>query len=202
MLGSPNISSYYGLTNVVPQGMATNQTYQTLEDLVRAKTMNFDMTDSYLIECLNQNVSNIYSKLKDRKRYRQTARLSLMGSSNPYTVDLTILNPFPSKINNLVYLGYDRTNGIELNPVDAVQAEQLSTTNGNSVYYVPSGDSILVWLGSNLTVVQRSSVYMLYERQPDISVDTTNDSSKYPDIPEEYIDELARMTMKDEFRWQ
>ena len=115
-------------------------------------------------------VANILNGLSSRFYGTKIQTLTITGSANPYTVDLTSISPFPMKIIRVTHVTGAGVRSYA-SPLDAVEAETqialLSTVNSSGLYYVDMGDSLELRVGSLFTVtIATDKIHLFYLRQP------------------------------------
>ena len=113
-------------------------------------------------------------------------------SWNPYTVDLSSLNPFPHEIIAVIY---DTNTPVNMLSQDEIEnAGQLTSVNANSVFGSWDGVSLQLFFGDNVTVTTSGSITLVYIRQPNTAIATVaNASSKYLDVLDEDMEEVVNI---------
>ena len=173
--------------------LSKNFRYQQIEDDVRLATGGIAddfltpqmMLDEISLSCLK--VGNMLAGISGRFYGQKDATLTITGSANPYTVDLSGENPFPIRISRVVHV---TTGGVRTfaSPLDSVEAQTqllMNTVNSSGLFYVDMGDSLEIWAGSGFTITTASDkIHIYFYRQPNVNSVTR---SSYVDVLDVFV---------------
>jgi hypothetical protein len=163
-------------------------TYGKIEDAARAKTgsmLEASLSPTLALDIISMAVQKIAKRLNGASYpfYLTTnAVLTVAGSANPYTVDLSSVAPFMDKIVRVVHktTGGTRTLVSRKTPEEAEQAQNLSSSYSTSVFYVDEGDQLVLYKLSSFTITTATdTIELKYYRQPKIG--TTSSASVVSD---------------------
>lgn len=158
--------------------LCKNTTYGQIEDIVRLRTNTIgDMQISQTLmikeicfavqkwaKVLNGAAAHFYQKT--------VSTLVITGSGNPYSIDLSGLNPFLDKVIRVVHktAGGTRTLVNLLQPSKVEKITSLTTLYASSVFGVYEGDSIKLYAGSSFTITTATdTIELQFYRQPIVS---------------------------------
>lgn len=122
--------------------------------------------------------------------------VSITGSANPFTIDLSSLTPFITKIEKVVHINSTNTRTLvkRLDDEVAENFKALSEFHGGSLFYVWEGDSIKFFKGSSFTLdTTNDRILILFRRLPITSSVLTH----YLDIPDAYVSEVIEEAEKE-----
>ena len=177
----------------IGDALAKNSTYQNIIDLAKIKggaLLDAFPTDSLLIKQISlacQKWAKILIGVEHPFYVKPEVSISITGSANPYSVNLTGQNPFPEKVLNVVHktTGGTRTLVNLVSPIEAENFLALTNTNATSIVGVWEGDSINLYAGGSFTITTASDACLVtYIRQAIVSSVTV---SSYPDVPDSII---------------
>jgi hypothetical protein len=152
-------------------------TYQKVIDAVRLRTNTVDeprVSDDLIMNHISWEVQGLAQRLNGAasKAYTQTiSTLTITGSANPYTVDLSSVAPFIGSVLKVVHVtaAGARTMVQLLQPMEAEQIMKLTTIHSGSIFGVYEGDSLRLYKGATFTItIGTDTVEMKYQRQPKI----------------------------------
>lgn len=153
-------------------------TYGKVEDTARLRSgtvMDTTISASLALDVISQNVQQVAKRIVDSggyyaKQYLTTnATLTISGSANPYSVNLSSLAPFLDKPDRVVHVttGGTRTLVKILPSLDeAEQMQSLTSTYGSSIFGAYEGDSLRLYKGSSFTITTATdTIELKYFRQ-------------------------------------
>jgi hypothetical protein len=164
-------------------------TYLKVMDAVRLRTNTMDepkVSDGYLLSQITWEVQKLARLLDGATKpfYMTTvSNLTVTGTSNPYTVDMSAVTPFVERVIRAVHVGAVRTPVKLLEPLEAEAIMKLTTVHASSLFGIHEGDSIRLYKGSDFTInTSTDTVELKYYRLP--KVETS--SASYLDIPDSF----------------
>lgn len=158
--------------------LSQNFTYGKVEDDVRITTGLVDNTvisPSLMLSEISLSVNKIatiLNGLTTRFYGTKNQTLTLAGSANPYTIDMTGISPFPIKISRVVHVtgAGARTSVQKMTAEQAQNKYSVSDNFAPSVAFVDMGDTLEFWAASGFTVTTATDkIHIYYFRQPTIS---------------------------------
>lgn len=178
-------------------------TYGKIEDMGRARLgkgviLNPLITPALVLDVINLGIlkiANILNGLSTEFYGTKIQTLTLTGSANPYTVDLTAISPFLLKIRRVVHVttGGTRTLLKRMEPEEAEGAFlTVPTSYASSAFYVNLGDSLEVRAGTSFTITTASDkIHLYYFRQPVNSGATRTSKVDLLDIFVPYLEQYV-----------
>ena len=162
--------------------LCKNTTFAQIEDIVRLRTntiSDMQVPQSLVIKetCFAvQKWAKILSAATTPFYQKTVGTLVITGASNPYSVDLSALNPFIDRIIRVVHktTGGTRTLVKMLNSDEAEKIQSLTTLYSSSIFGVHEGDSIKLYVGATFTITTGTdTIELQFYRQPIVSTAVT-----------------------------
>ena len=176
--------------------LSKNTTYGQVIDAVRLRTntlLSPIPTDSLIIKEISFAVQKWLKRLQDfshpsvAQTISTNTSIAITGSANPYSMDLSSVNPYPYSLIRVVHItsGGTRTL-VQMFPSYEAEARGLLTsTYATSIWGSYEGDNIRLYKGSSFTITTASDTTELkYYRQATVASVTT---ASYLDIPDAYV---------------
>ena len=173
--------------------LSKQTTYAQIEDKVRLDTdtvSDYRVSPVWFLKEISLSVEKIGGILLSAGHpfYLTTnSTLTISGTANPYTVDLSGLTSFPDRIDRVVHVttGGVRTFVPKRTQEEAEKILSLSTIYGSSLFHVFEGDALRLYRGSSFTITTATdTVEMKYLRQPIVGSVTR---SSNVDIIDKYV---------------
>lgn len=166
------------MATAIGDPLCKNTTYGQIEDIVRLRTNtigDMQVSSSLVVKeiCFAvQKWAKLLSAATTPFYQKTVSTLVITGSGNPYSVDLSALNPFIDRIIRVVHktTGGTRTLVNLLSPSEAEKITALSSIHSSSIFGVNEGDSIKLYVGSSFTVTTATdTIELQFYRQPIVS---------------------------------
>lgn len=155
--------------------LSKTTTYGDVEDIVRIQTKTIDdeaLSPSLMLKLISLSVQKIARVLNGATApfYLKTnSTLTLSGTANPYTCDISALNPFLDSIIRVVHVttGGTRTLVKKLTAEEAERVSSLTAMYASSIFYFHDGDALRFYAGTSFTVtIASDTIELKYYRQP------------------------------------
>lgn len=148
-----------------------------------------------------QKLAGVLNNAQDPFYTVTNTSLTLSGSANPYSVDLSSLSPFIDRIIRFVHItsGGTRTQVKFVSEHEAEERTKMSNIFATSLWGSWEGDAIRVYAGSSFTITPASDTTELkYYRQPKVTSVTRNSKvdikdTIVPAVIEDMIAKVERM---------
>lgn len=181
-------------------------TYGKVEEIARLRTGTLTdktISPSLALDIISLNVQRVAKRLTDsggnyaRQYITTVTGLSITGSANPYSVDLSSVSPFIDKISYVVHVTSSGTRTrVELrSSEEAEEMPNLTGTHASSLFGVYRGDSLRLYKGNSFTITTASdTIEVEYYRQAKVSSVTKN---SYIDVPDAFAALVITLTAAD-----
>lgn len=165
----------------IGDALSKSTTYGDIEDILRvALNLPDEPPSSYILKKISLGIQTISKKLngqEDPAYLTTNATLTISGSANPYTVDLSGVAPFIDRIVLVVHVttGGTRTEVQLLSARDAENIIGLTNYYGSSIFGLFEGDVLRLYKGSSFSITTASdTIELKYYRQPKVGSVSTN----------------------------
>lgn len=163
-------------------------TYAKIEDAARLRVGSIAdtlLSPTLALDVISMGVQKIAKRLNGSAApwYMTTkSTLTISGSANPYTVDLSTVAPFIDQIIRVIHVtsGGTRTIARKMQPEEAENFSTLTSSYASSLSYLHEGDALMLNKLSTFTITTASdTVELKYYRQP--KVGTTSSAAVVSD---------------------
>jgi hypothetical protein len=164
-------------------------TYAKIEDAARLRVGSIAdtmLSPTLALDIISMGIQKIAKRLNGSAApwYMTTkSTLTISGSSNPYTVDLSSVAPFIDQVIRVIHVtaGGARTIARKMQPEEAENFSTMTSAYGSSLSYLHEGDGIILNKLSTFTVTPSTdTVELKYYRQPKIG--TTSSAAVISDV--------------------
>lgn len=153
-------------------------TYGNIEDAARLRTGTLgdtQITPALALDLIAFNTQKIAKRIVDSggsyadKYLTTTSTLTITGTANPYTVDMSSLAPFLDKPARVVHVttGGTRTLVKIVSQEEAEQTTSLTNAYASAIFGAWEGDVLRLYKGASFTItIGSDTVEMKYFREP------------------------------------
>lgn len=161
----------------VGDALSKTVTYGNILDMVRLQTGtvgNTDISDDLILKRISFAVQKWAKVLNGATAPFYTTTnsvLTISGTANPYTVNLSDVAPFIDKVLRVVHVTAAgvRTIVQEQKPNEIERVTALTSINASGLFYVNEGDVLRIYKGSSFTITTATdTIEIKYYRQPKV----------------------------------